>query len=105
MNSPSLPAVKAAYKIQDAIKVGRDRTGFMDVIPGTDELGIIIDEMGARTATTFTKSYVTAPFGTEESPLELVTLQQGMDDIAVIPARLFREMIAELRPILDSENA
>ena len=56
-------------------------------------------------ADTYTKSYVSAPFGDVSAPLELVTLKRGMDDLAIIPAKLLREMFEELRPILDSENA
>jgi len=104
MNTPSPSAVEAARKIQDEIKSCRRRTGCVDVIPGTNELGAIIDEMNPRIATTYTKSYVSASFGTEDSPLELVTMKSGLDEIAVIPASLLREMIDELRPILDSEN-
>jgi hypothetical protein len=55
-------------------------------------------------ATTYTKSYVSAPFGTEDSPLEQVELKSGEREIAVIPVSLLREMFDELRPILDSEN-
>jgi hypothetical protein len=55
--------------------------------------------------TTYTKSYVSAPFGTEDSPLEQVELKSGEREIAVIPVSLLREMFDELRPILDSENA
>lgn len=75
----------------------------MDVIPGTDALGAIIDGMPPREATTYTTSYEPAPFGSD-SPLEMVTLKSGEHEIAVIPVKLLREMIAELRPILNSEN-
>jgi hypothetical protein len=70
------------------------------------EVDQCVDEMEPRTATTYTKSYVSASFGTEGSPLvfQLVTMKSGLDEIAVIPASLLREMIDELRPILDSEN-
>ena len=51
------------------------------------------------TATTYTKDYVSAPFGTE-SPLELVTLKSGEVEIAKIPAALLQEMAADLTPNL-----
>jgi hypothetical protein len=48
-------------------------------------------------ASTYTKSYVSAPFGTEGSPLQLVTLKRGLEELAVIPASLIFEMFTELR--------
>lgn len=48
MKPPSPSAVKAATLIQEEIKDARKRTGFVDVIPGTDEIGVIIDRCMAR---------------------------------------------------------
>ena len=90
--------------IQHKIKSVRARTGFRDTIPGTDALGTIIDEMEPRIATTYTTCSADAEFGDVSAPLARVTLKDGVNEIAVIPASLLREMFDELRPILDSEN-
>ncbi len=47
MKTPSPAAVKAATMIQEEIKSCRRRTGCEDVIPGTNDLGAIIDSSRA----------------------------------------------------------
>lgn len=59
-----------------------------------------INGMPAREATTYTTSYESAPFGSD-SPLELVTLKSGEHELAVIPAKLLREIIEDLHGLLD----
>lgn len=89
--------MEAAIAIQEEIKDARRRTGFVDVIPGTDALGAIIDAMPPSEATTYTKSYVSAPFGTEGSPLEFITLKAGDVDVATLPLHQIVHIAEELR--------
>lgn len=97
METPTPAAVKAATMIQEEIKSARRRTGCVDVIPGTNELGAIIDAMKPRMATTYTKSYVSGEFGDTSKPLEFVTLKTGDVDLANLPLREIVHMVDDLR--------
>ena len=97
METPSLAAVKAATMIQEEIKSARRRTGCVDVIPGTNELGAIIDEMETRMATTYTKSYVAGEFGDTSKPLDYITLKAGQVELANLPLREIVHIADELR--------
>lgn len=53
------------------------------------------------TATHWTKSYEGAPFGCL-SPLEQIELYRGERQIAVIPVDVFKQMVAEIMPIIET---